>query len=124
MSGVTFRGHENFQRRLKQIENPPAAAKDDVGKVAVSGLEENYSGNPLGWKPLKPETIKRKGHARILFERGDLMHAYGFTLQPYGLQLFNDDRKAMIHQRTRPHLKLRPEVRQEMLDALVRGMLK
>jgi hypothetical protein len=127
MSGVTLTGNlDRFRKRLDHIAEPPAAAKDQLGKVAVDqgGFASNYEGNPLGWDELKPETIRRKGHARILYQTGAMMHSYGYRITPYGIQAFNKDPKGAIHQKTRPHLVLRPEVRQRMWEAYMRELLK
>lgn len=41
----------------------------DQEKEMFSGQHDS-NGNP--WAPLKPSTIKRKGHSRILFDKGEL----------------------------------------------------
>jgi len=50
-------------------------ALDRVGEVMRTSIMTNFAsqGRPESWEPLKPETVERKGHDRILFETGRLM---------------------------------------------------
>ncbi len=50
-------------------------ALDRAGEVMHTSIMTNFAsqGRPQAWEILKPETVERKGHDRILFETGRLM---------------------------------------------------
>ena len=50
-------------------------ALDRAGEIMHASIMDNFAsqGRPQGWEKLKPETVERKGHDKILFETGRLM---------------------------------------------------
>ena len=44
-----------------------------IGESGVTSIRHNFEfrGRPVKWKPLAPETVKRKGHDRPLIEQGE-----------------------------------------------------
>lgn len=126
MTGIKVSGVERIKRHLKQMMDPPDSAKDAMREVGEKGLQDNYQGNPLHWKPLKPETIRRKGSARILYDKGTMSRSYQSRNTPQGMQFYNTDKpgKVKYHQGQRPHLVMRPETREEMLKAEAKEILK
>lgn len=124
---MELQGHEQVMARLKKIETPPDSASNSMAKIGVQGLEDNYEGNKLGWRELKPETIRRKGNSRILDKSGTMKRSYSpRNTETFGVEFVNTDKpeKVAFHQKTRPHLKLLEETQQEMLRAYMAEMLR
>ena len=50
-------------------------ALNRAGEIMHGSIAENFAsqGRPERWDPLKPETVKRKGHDTILLETGRLI---------------------------------------------------
>ncbi len=91
-------------------------------------FEQERASNGEAWTPLKPATIKAKGHDVILHETG----ALGTSLfdqtqdsirevQSHGLVFGTDDHKAPFHQEGTANMPARPPVgiAEETLDKIV-----
>lgn len=60
-------GMEKVLARFKTLAGGPSkSVMEEVARRSKKAVQSNFSGNPLGWRPLKPSTIKKKGHSRIL----------------------------------------------------------
>jgi phage gpG-like protein len=57
-------------------------------------LSEKTSPSGAAWKPLKPSTIKRKGHANILVESGKMAWAWQQTISGDTVMMCNTARSA------------------------------
>lgn len=91
-----------------------------------------FDSNLESWAPLKPSTIKRKGHDRILVDKGDLMRSltvvggpgniHGVT--PTTMVFGTSDPKALFHQEGTSKMVARQPVgmSQETEDKLVESV--
>ena len=97
--------------------------------------EQDSSGEP--WAPLRPSTIKRKGHAIRLVERGDLKESLAgrsgdsirdvFREQGLGITALvfgTSDEKAGFHQEGTSRMPARPPVgiTDELTDEITEGV--
>lgn len=123
-----------FHDMAERVEN---ADYTEVLEPFQQTLAEQHAGmfagefdsNLIDWEPLKPSTIKRKGHDRILVEHGDLMRSLVTVggsdnvhdVQPRGLIYGTSDPKALFHQFGTVKMPARPPVgvSEENLDKLV-----
>lgn len=88
-----------------------------------------FDSNLVDWSILKPSTIKRKGHDRILVEKGDLMRSLTSVggpgniheVTPSSLVFGTSDPKALFHQEGTSKMVARPPVgmSQDTEDKLV-----
>jgi len=79
-----------FQELNTKIEHSRGlyAEAANVVKNAVEdsfASESDYYGRP--WQPLKPETIKRKGSSKILYEEGNLQDSLYSRSTPFGAEI-------------------------------------
>lgn len=79
--GVELKGIDEVIEHLNKQEArliTQTEYKEKATMLAVVSAQEVFSGNPLGWKELDPDTIKRKGSSQILVQTGKLRD----TIQP------------------------------------------
>jgi hypothetical protein len=61
------------------------------------------------WRPLAPSTIRKKGHSRILFERGKLIKSWRMrTSSGYSVSVYSEDPKAIFHEEGTSRMPARP----------------
>ena len=67
-------------------------ALNRAGEAMHASVMDNFAsqGRPQGWEILKPETVKRKGHDRILFETGQLMDSISCRASTDSLRITAD----------------------------------
>lgn len=124
---VELIGHQQVRDRFERIEKPPESVVEAPAKKGAKELEANYENNRLDWKELKPETVRRKGSSRILYQSGTMSRSYKFRKTgPLTWEYYSTDKagKVKYHEGTRPHFKLREEELQEMTKEYLRELLK
>lgn len=133
MAGVKITGLQVAQAQINKIAAMPSDEQLNLmGNIGVAGIQSNFEGNPLDWQDLKPATWKRKSSTQILVEKGLLKKGSFYRIASQTVRkiisFINNDAKAAFHQAgtkwmpARPHVVLRKEVVDEMLDILRRGL--
>lgn len=83
MAGIKFKVNDTqLQKRIENMKNAVADASPLMkiwGEIALTSISENFEhGGRPAWPPLSKETIRRKGHARLLIGRtGNLQRVVG-----------------------------------------------
>jgi len=100
---------QSVARAIRELSRVPARASRGASESIAALIQRQFDTgtDPYGraWKPLKPSTIKKKGHARILIDKEKLRK--GIDVRPMsgaGVQITIDADYAKYHQGTRPIL--------------------
>ena len=76
LSGV----EKAFNNLAEQIKNPDVKLMRRLGDTIIEDVDKRYMARGYGiWSPLKPETIKRKGHDNPLIETGAMFASSQIT---------------------------------------------
>jgi phage gpG-like protein len=80
-----------FLQNLNKKLNESKALYAEAANVVVNAVEysfetdRDYSGTP--WAPLKPETIKRKGSSKKLYDKGSMQDSLYTTVTPVSAEV-------------------------------------
>lgn len=85
------------------LETDLDPALHEIGRYMVNSTRANFkrqvdpvTGKP--WKPLKPATIAKKGHALILRDTYKMIRATDYQVRKNTVNVFNKDPKSIFHQ--------------------------
>lgn len=87
----SFSDENNIPAAIRIIKRRTRYALDDTGEKMVEKIEEGFDDgrDALGrpWAPLSPETIRRKGHATILVDEGEMRESFEYAVNRSSLTL-------------------------------------
>lgn len=124
----------DVEQRVVNADYQPelADAAVQIADYEAGMFAGEFDSNGESWAPLKPSTIKRKGHDRILIESGalreSLVHVGGpgniTEVMPRGMLFGADVEYAIFHQQGTSRMPSRPPVgmSEETLDKLVNSV--
>lgn len=93
-----------LQRLHGRLLNPAPLMQQIGMMLSNSTVERFHTGEaPDGqrWRALKPATIRRKQHDKVLVDKGDLMDSITFSASPFSARIYATDRnpdKVRAHQ--------------------------
>ena len=85
-------------------------AMEQAGRYMQGSVLANFraQGRPEGWQPLSAGTVRRKGHAVILYETGRLMSSVTYSAGPDSFSLGAPVPYARAQQEGGGHMPARP----------------
>lgn len=112
---ISLHTADNMLRRVRE-QGISEAYHIQVGDYMVRKLQKQFQEqvDPLGnpWRPLRPATITRKGHDRILYETGETASSPGYKAETKQA-IVTVGGKAAFHQKDRPILGVSPDDEKE-----------
>lgn len=102
-----FRGLELLRANLARLSRVPSQAARDASDAITADWQKNFSAgkDPYGraWKPLKPATVRKKGHSRINYLTGNtLAGAVATPMAGSGIKIGPFPDYAVFPNRSRP----------------------
>lgn len=93
-----------LQRLRGRLLNPAPLMQQIGMMLSNSTVERFHTGKApegQGWRALKPATIKRKQHDKVLVDKGDLLDSITFSASRFSARIYSTDRnqdKVRAHQ--------------------------
>lgn len=93
-----------LQRLHGRLLNPAPLMQQIGMMLSNSTVERFHTGKApegQGWRALKPATIKRKQHDKVLVDKGDLLDSITFSASRFSARIYSTDRnqdKVRAHQ--------------------------
>lgn len=124
-------GFQDLADRLAELQDIPSRIAGEVASGITEGLRQQFdaSTDPYGqaWKPLRPQTIKRKGGDSRILRREDVLSSetiarptagagIEITSVAYG-QFHQNGTQHMVSRKVLPDGDELPEAWQDLIDA-------